>query len=966
MTEKYQPIPHRLKNMAVGGHVAGAVDILDDLKDKDQQTINAEQDLTNQQTAIDIDDLNEDFENLEDLVNEKQMEIGATEFDVRPKSGSTHPVTSGGIYTHNIEAEIVVGDPQNDWQPATAEAMFERCQEAISRLNGNDVIPVADHTAVVSPVIDKIYREQGETTYTDWMYYDNTWYEIATYEFPGIDDEPTLGSSNLVKSGGIKNNIASAANNGNIAYSALRNDYVSVGAVWEPKVLKTLELSVGDTITDESFEVNGSGMHYIFDAYKYNNNNLELLGIKYKLQGSASYHVFVLLDEDYKVVYVSSDVGSSGAYVQADAFGYNNYRYIVFNNFLNYQANPDIVISVSSKANRQIADLGDAAYSVVSNEYVSVKGWEIGLLNTSELSVGDVVSDDTYVKYYTGKHLVVDVSKYNTTNTVLKKIRYKIQGSASHHLFVLLDEDYKVVYISNSTSTAGDYTEQVNPWSSYTYKYIILQNIYQANPDVGVYVEDKTSVRAVEQSFTDVQKSQVNKNLGLYSTENEAALEVYQGSLIDIETGEVVESTVNAFMVREYAIKEGYDYLASGRKANTSERCSIAYYDSNFEYIGHDKDGGGSAANFEDYALVLPEGTAFVRIAGRRGSGYTSPTLKTVVYFKDINFDAIGEDSSINKLKGKTIAIIGASVDTHGNSGPNRNAVEMTITEEDVGVELSAYVTYHDVEGGLSLGGTTFTNNDIGTEVTFTPAAEDVGKSIGKPRNYNSNSMKVWWQYIQDYFDCNIIPVCWSGSGYTRNRQGESNQYYTSHAWHDATIRKCGIRTPGTMTRTAPDVIIISRTLNDFTHSPYARITEGYFDKIDWQYPDSDIRQDGNYGLLEGISVTIKKLRETYPFTPIVLMDSFPCKRLTSYHNGHFPMNNGLNNQPQLNKAFRDAADFFGCQFIPRSKCAITWENMYPTYIDDSPTIPTHPNEKGHEVLGKFAVDYLKLMNFTV
>ena len=42
MTEKYKPIPHRLKNMAVGGHVAGAVDIYDDEIGKNQQDINQE------------------------------------------------------------------------------------------------------------------------------------------------------------------------------------------------------------------------------------------------------------------------------------------------------------------------------------------------------------------------------------------------------------------------------------------------------------------------------------------------------------------------------------------------------------------------------------------------------------------------------------------------------------------------------------------------------------------------------------------------------------------------------------------------------------------------------------------------------------------------------------------------------------------------------------------------------------
>ena len=41
MTEKYQPIPHRLKNMAVGGHVAGAEDI-DAGNGKTQQEVNTE------------------------------------------------------------------------------------------------------------------------------------------------------------------------------------------------------------------------------------------------------------------------------------------------------------------------------------------------------------------------------------------------------------------------------------------------------------------------------------------------------------------------------------------------------------------------------------------------------------------------------------------------------------------------------------------------------------------------------------------------------------------------------------------------------------------------------------------------------------------------------------------------------------------------------------------------------------
>ena len=176
MTEIKQSIPARLKNMAVGGHVAGADDIIDDALGKEQSEINQEvseaiddlqtsvgtggsvdkriaaakssilgnvsddyntlkkiEDKTVQNT-VDIDDLDSDLVNLENLVNEKQMDIGATEFDIRPKSGSSNPVTSGGIYTHNVEAEIVVGDPAGDWEPASAEAMFERNQQRINIL----------------------------------------------------------------------------------------------------------------------------------------------------------------------------------------------------------------------------------------------------------------------------------------------------------------------------------------------------------------------------------------------------------------------------------------------------------------------------------------------------------------------------------------------------------------------------------------------------------------------------------------------------------------------------------------------------------------------------------------------------------------------------------------------------------------------------------------------------------------
>lgn len=86
---------------------------------------------------------------------------------------------------------------------------------AISLLDGHDVIVVADHTAVASPDAQKIYRQPNDasnpTAYTDWMYQNNAWKAIATYTFPGIDNVPTAGSNNLVKSGGVHAAMATLA-----------------------------------------------------------------------------------------------------------------------------------------------------------------------------------------------------------------------------------------------------------------------------------------------------------------------------------------------------------------------------------------------------------------------------------------------------------------------------------------------------------------------------------------------------------------------------------------------------------------------------------------------------------------------------------------------------------------------------------------------------------------------------------
>ena len=108
-------------------------------------------------------------------------------------------ITDGYTKTEGQELESEVDD-RLDVQDA-----------AIALLNGSDVVVVADHTdatEVPNPDPQKIYREYGTDSYTDYMCVDATttpvtWQALATYSYPGVDDVPTADSEKLVKSGGV-------------------------------------------------------------------------------------------------------------------------------------------------------------------------------------------------------------------------------------------------------------------------------------------------------------------------------------------------------------------------------------------------------------------------------------------------------------------------------------------------------------------------------------------------------------------------------------------------------------------------------------------------------------------------------------------------------------------------------------------------------------------------------------------
>ena len=136
MTEKYQPIPHRLKNMAVGGHVAGAEDI-DAGDGKTQQDINA---------------------------------------DTYRKDETYNTDEIANIISRTPETDVVVLDVP---EGSTAADVL-------------DEIPVADRP-------NKLFRVRNDdnTHYDEYGWTGEAWALLASKDY-GIDDEIVEGTKNNI------------------------------------------------------------------------------------------------------------------------------------------------------------------------------------------------------------------------------------------------------------------------------------------------------------------------------------------------------------------------------------------------------------------------------------------------------------------------------------------------------------------------------------------------------------------------------------------------------------------------------------------------------------------------------------------------------------------------------------------------------------------------------------------------
>ena len=577
--------------------------------------------------------------------------------------------------------------------------------------------------------------------------------------------------------------------------------------------------------------------------------------------------------------------------------------------------------------------------------------------------------------YVNGKHSFVKIQPNDTIVIKVSDAQVNFALAKSHNTDYLDLCDGTEVY-----TVGGNKGHTLTLTAPSDAKYLLMTRFVQAVDRTryitSITINGYNIVKSFYNNIYDIYSefSEVHSDISDISDDVDGLTEDVYGGNIEVETvlntGSFWNSQDTVAVLNEYrtyyssnpiAIVENADYKIEIVTASSNKQNPVLIVAQDYTILKKYPRGSdhSSVTTFNINKGDFPSGSKFILLTGASETRSNTKVYKILKGVEEqINDlqDIIShlENNGVFDFAGKNVAIIGDSISTNGDwsvSNPLGNVPEIIVQTEDIGVELSAYATSYDV--GTVLGGHEIVSSDVENELTFTPTAEDVGKIIGKPYNRNAASYVVWWEVASEHLGFNPIPVAWSGSTIT----GDS----VSSALHVSQIRKCGIRTPGTMTRTAPDMIIIYRGTNDFSHGRGTVLTKDYFDGDSiWYYPTTDVVEGGR-GYLEGMCLLIKKLREAYPSAQIVL-----CT-MNYFHRGDagFPTRNSKGNTlMEYNRAIRETADWLGCGLIDFDKDGITFENAASGeyYSDSDQTNPTHPNTKGHKVMGNRAIiDLLKI-----
>lgn len=281
-----------------------------------------------------------------------------------------------------------------------------------------NIVVVADHTAVASPSANTIYREQGTNSYTDWMYQGGEWKQLAIFSFPGIDSEPTLESNNLVSSNGVKEAI---------------DDVLGVELV---PITKELSWSNG--------YVNAKKVVTSSSASKFCQPILLRKGETLKYKTSSAYNNAIVAIPDNRTISVGNNLSSIAETIL-------NYESSLLNTLVSVVATRDMYLVISVFAANYTLEFyeGSQPPTVAQlNEQV------VGISNLNWLTVftsGVFNANNSIGKILIPNFEYIDIDGLHAISA--QEIEYTFQTNKSWHALIVNDSgNVEMVYYANISS----------------------------------------------------------------------------------------------------------------------------------------------------------------------------------------------------------------------------------------------------------------------------------------------------------------------------------------------------------------------------------------------------------------------------------------------------------------------------------------------------------------------------------
>lgn len=210
----------------------------------------------------------------------------------------------------------------------------------------------------------------------------------------------------------------------------------------------------------------------------------------------------------------------------------------------------------------------------------------------------------------------------------------------------------------------------------------------------------------------------------------------------------------------------------------------------------------------------------------------------------------------------------------------------------------------------------------------------------------------MWWKIL-----CNntgmepLVIDAWSGTAICYNFATDSAHSDTVKIPMCSDMRTERLSAGGIN----PDVIIVAGGLNDYLLSKQSTTPLGT-----WNGRTAISRSDvvsGQSTFMESYASMIDKLHQNYPSAIVVCASLYYTKRGTSL--GVTYVNDVGFTENDYNQAIKNVCEIMGVPYIDIYNVGFTFENVYPTYIEDSEERPTHPNAAGQAVIARRFIEEL-------